>query len=77
MAACKTVVPARHPATRRYRVHWDKAAGAPYTTAGKSVVWDGGQRLLVAKDAEGKPLSIKPRQAEVRRPLMAVKPMTQ
>ena len=52
-------------------------AGVPYSTAGKSVVWDEGRRLLVSKDTEGKSMTIESRQAEVRRPLMAVKPMTQ
>ena len=48
-----------------------------YSTAGKSVVWDEGRRLLVSNDTEGKLVTIESRQAEVRRPLMAVKPMTQ
>ena len=67
------MVPARHPATRGYRCHWDAEAGVPYSTAGKSVVWDEGRRLLVTKDTEGKPMTIKSRQAEVRRPLMLPK----
>ena len=37
-AACRTVVPGRHPITRRYTCHWDAEARVPYTTAGKSVV---------------------------------------
>ena len=70
-------VPARHPATRGYRCHWDAEAGVQHSTAGKSVVWDERHRLLVSKDAEGELMTIESRQAEVRRPLMAVKPMTQ
>ena len=74
-AACRTVVPGNHPAAKGYRVHWDSGAGVPYSTAGKSVVWDEGRRLL-AKQATGEPIMIGSRQAPVRRPLMAVKPMT-
>ena len=75
-AACRTVVPGNHPAARGCRVHWDPGAGVPYFTAGKSVVWDEGRRLLVAKQATGEPVMIESRQATVRRPLMAVKPVT-
>ena len=75
-AACRTVVPGNHPAARGYRVHWDSGAGVPYSTAGKSMVWDEGRRLLVAKQATGEPITIESPQATVRRPLMAVKPMT-
>ena len=75
-AACRTVVPASHPAARGYRVHSDSEKGAPYATAGKSLVWDEGHRLLVAKQASGGPMTLSTRQAQVRRPLMAVKPMT-
>ena len=71
------MVPARHPATRGYPRHWDAEAVLPCSTAGKSVVWDEGRRLLASKDTEGKSMTIESRQAEVRRPLMAVKPMTQ
>ena len=52
-AACRTVVPGNHPAARGYRVHWDSGAGVPCSTAGKSMVWDEGRRLLVAKQATG------------------------
>ena len=76
-AACRTVVLARHPATRGYRCLCDAAAGAQYSTAGKSVVWDEGWRLLVSKDPQGRLLTIESRQADVRKPLMAVKAMTQ
>ena len=48
-AACRTVVLARHPATRGYRCHWDAEAGVQYSTAGKSIVCDEGRRLLVSK----------------------------
>ena len=72
-AACRTVVLVRHPA----RCHWDVEAGVQYSTAGKSVVWDQGRRLLVSKDTEGKLMTTESQQAEVRRPLTAVKPMTQ
>ena len=37
-----------------YRCHWDAEAGVPNSTAGKSVGWDEGRRLLVSKDIEGK-----------------------
>ena len=76
-AACRTVVPARQPATRGYRCHWDAEAGVQYSTTGKTVVWDEGRRLLVSKDTEGKLMTSESRQPEARRPLMAVKPMTQ
>ena len=76
-AACRTVVPARHPATRGYRCHWDTEARVQYSTAGKSVVRDEGRRSLVSKVTEGKLMTVESRQAEVRRPLMAVKPLTQ
>ena len=75
-AARRTVVPGNHPAARGYRVHWDSGAGVPYSTAGKSMVWDEGRRPLVAKQATGEPIMIESGQATVRRPLMAVKPMT-
>ena len=60
---------ARHPVTRGYRCHREAEIGVPRATAGK--------RLLVSKDTVGKLMTIEFRQAEVRRPLMAVKPMTQ
>ena len=66
-AACGTVVPARHPATRRYICHWDAEARVPYWTAGKSVVLDEGRRLLVSKDTEGKnkrPLNVDKQRCE-------------
>ena len=56
-----------------YKCDWDAEAGVPCSTAGTSVV----ERLLVSKDAEGKPMTNESRQAEVRSPLMAVKPMPQ
>ena len=46
-------------------MHWDSGAGVPYSTAGKSMVWDEGRRLLVAKQATGQPILIEPRQATV------------
>ena len=76
-AAGRTVVPARHLATRGYRCHWDADAGAHYSTAGKSVVWDEGRRPLVSRDPEGRLMTTESRQTEVKRPMMAVKPMTQ
>ena len=75
-AACGTVVLGNHPAARGYRVQWDSGAGVPYSTVGKSMVWDESRRLLVAKQATGEPVMIESQQATVRRPLMAVKPMT-
>ena len=75
-AGLRTVVLARHHPTSVYRRHWDVEAGVPYSTAGKSVVWDEGQRLRVSKDTQGKRMTIESRQAEVRRPLMIVKPTT-
>ena len=67
---------ARHPAARGYRCHWDAEARVQYSTAGKSVVWDEGRRLLGSKDTEGKLVTMESGQAEVRRHLMAVIPMT-
>ena len=61
----------------RIQMSLDAEAGVQYSTVGKSVVWDEGRCLLVSKDTEGKLMTIESRQAEVRRPLMAVKPMTQ
>ena len=49
--------------------------GARKVTAGKSVVWDECRRLLVSKETKGKLMTIESRQAEVRKPLMAVKSM--
>ena len=60
-----------------HRRQWDADAGVQFSTAGKSVVWDEGRRLLVSKDTEGNPMTIESRQADVRRLLMAVNPMTQ
>ena len=74
-AACRTVVSARHPATRGYRCHWDAEAGVQYSMAGRSAVWDEGRRLLLSRDTESKLMTTESRQAEVRRPLMAVNPM--
>ena len=67
------MLPARPRATGGYRCHWDAEAGVPDSTAGKSVVWDGGRRLRLSKDTE--PMISESRTAEVRRQLMAVKPM--
>ncbi|MCH2137401.1 MAG: PQQ-like beta-propeller repeat protein, partial [Phycisphaerales bacterium] len=50
-AACRTVVPASHPAARGYRLHKDAESGAAYSTAGKSLVYDEGRRVLVAKQS--------------------------
>ena len=75
-AACRTAVPARHPATRGYRCHWDAEAGVSCSTAGKSVGWVEGRRFFVSKDTEGKPMTIESRPAKVRRLVMAVKPKT-
>ena len=78
-AACRTVVPARHPATPAmmgYKCHQDVESGVQYSTASKSVVWGEGLRLTMSEDKEGKLMTIESRQAEVRRPLMAAKPMT-
>ena len=57
--------------------HWDAEAGVQCSTAGKSAVWNEGRCLLVSKDAEGKLMTIESRQAQVRRPSMAAKPMAQ
>ena len=67
-AACRTVVRARHPAARGYRCHWDAEARLPCSTAGNSLVWCEGRRLLVSHNAEGKLMTIESRQAMVRRP---------
>ena len=74
VAACRTVVPVRHPATRGHKCHLDAEAGEQYSTAGKSVVWDEGRRLLLSKDTEL--MTIESRRAEMRRPVI-VKSMTQ
>ena len=75
-ASCRTVVPARHPATTRWILVSleTRKLELPYSTAGKS-----GMRVDVclSKDTEGKPITIESQEAEVRRSLMAVKPMTQ
>ena len=42
---------------------------------GKSVMWDEG-RLLVSKDAESRLTTIKSRQTQVKKPLIALKPTT-
>ena len=39
-AACKTVVPANHPAARGYLVHKDSLLGCAYSTAGRDKVYD-------------------------------------
>ena len=52
-------------------------AEVPYSTAGKSVVCDEGRRFLVSKDGEGELMTIESRQAEVRRSLTAINPMSQ
>ena len=62
-AACRTVVLARHPATRGYRCHWDVEPGVEYSTAAKSVVWDGGRRLLVSKDTDDRILTSRGKKA--------------
>ena len=41
---------------------WVAEAGLPYLTAGESVAWDEGRRLLVSEDAEGKLMTIESRQ---------------
>ena len=65
-----------HVSIRHDTCHRDAEAGVQFSNAGKSVVWDDVRRLLVSKDAEGKLMTIGPRQAEARRRLVAVKPMT-
>ena len=44
--ACKTVVPANHPAARGYLVHKDSLLGCAYSTAGRDKVYDQGKRIL-------------------------------
>ena len=77
IAGCRTAELARHPTTRGDSFLQDAEARVPYSTAGKSVVWNVGQRLLVSNDGDGKLTIIESRQADVRRLLMAVKPKTQ
>ena len=54
----------RQITSRGCRCHWNAEAGVQYSTAGKSVVWDEGRRLLVSKDTKGKLMTIESRQAE-------------
>ena len=61
----------------RIQMSLGRGSRSTLSTAGKLVVWDEGRRLLVCKDTESKLMTIESRQAEVRRRLMAVKPMTQ
>ena len=75
-AACKTVVPTNHPATRGYLVHKDSLLGCAYSTAGRDKVYDQGKRNLCTLDETGKPMAIERRKVDCRRPLMAVTEMT-
>ena len=75
-AACKTVVPANHPAARGYVVHKDSLLGCAYSTAGRDKVYDQGMRILCTLDETGKPMAIDSRKVNCRRPLMAVAEMT-
>ena len=69
-AACRTVVLARHPATRGTCVIGTRKL--EYRTRQMArLLWE------MKLDICCKPMTIESRQAEVRRPLMAVKPMTQ
>ena len=74
-AACKTVVPANHPAARGYLIHKDSCLGCAYSSAGKDKVYDPGKRILCTSDASGKPMVIESRKVNCR-PLMAVTEMT-
>ena len=56
-AACKTVVPAKHPAARGYLVHKDSQLGCAYSTAGREKVYDQGKRVLCTLDGTGKPVA--------------------
>ena len=49
-AACKTVVPANHPAARGYLIHKDSLLGCAYSTAGQDKVYDQGKRILCTSD---------------------------
>ena len=53
------------PRHAKKQVRRDVEAGIPYSTAGKSVVWDEGRRLLVPNDGAGKLMIIESRHAEV------------
>ena len=75
-AACKTFVPANHPATRRYQIHNDSLLGCAYSIAGRDKVYDQGKRILCTLDETGKPMVIESRKVNCRRPLMAVTEMT-
>ena len=75
-AACKTVVPTNHPATRGYLVHKDSLLGCAYSTAGRDKVYDQGKRILCTLDETGEPMAIESRKVDCRRPLMAVTEMT-
>ena len=54
-AACKTVVPANHPATRGYLIQKDSLLRCAYSTAGRDKVYDQGKRILCTLDGTGKP----------------------
>ena len=75
-SACKTVVPANHPAARGYLVHKDFLLGCAYSTAGRDKVYDQGKRILCTLDETGNPMAIESRKVNCRRPSMAVTEMT-
>ena len=74
--ACKTVVPAHHPATRGYLIHKESLLGCACISAGRDKVHDQGKRILCNLDGSGKPRVIESRKVNCRRPLMAVTEMT-
>ena len=75
-AACKTVVPAGHPAAREYLFHKDSLLGCAYSTAGGDKVYDQGKRILCTLDETGKPMAIESTKVDCQRPMMAVTEMT-
>ena len=74
-AACKTVVPAHHPA-RGYLIHKDSLLGCAYSITSRDKVCDQGKGILCTLHGSGKPVVTQSREVNCRRPLMAVTEMT-
>ena len=75
-AACKTAVPANHPAARGSLVHKDSLLGCAYSFAGRDKVYVQGKRILCTLDGTRKPMAIESRKVNCRRSLMAVTEIT-
>ena len=57
-AACKTVVPANHPAAHGYLIHTDSLLGCAYGAASKDKVYYSGKRILCTLNPSGKRMVI-------------------